>query len=88
MMVRCEECGARFDDALRLTYCPHDKLMDDKSMKQKIAAIALSDGGPVRFAHQKNTGPDYRILSISWDGMITLDALHGEFAPHLFVKSR
>lgn len=87
MMVRCDECGVDFDDARNLTYCPHAALMSDSDMAQKDLAIALiADGKPVRFAHQAETGPDYRIISIGWNGMVSLHGQPGEFAPHLFVK--
>lgn len=25
MVVKCEVCGARYDDTYRLTYCPHER---------------------------------------------------------------
>lgn len=29
---------------------------------------------------------DTRITSISYDGMVTIEGLPGEFAPHLFIE--
>jgi hypothetical protein len=52
-------------------------------MERKDAAIRLL-GRTVRFAHQPE-GPDRRIDSIGWSGMVTVAGMAGEFAPHLFV---
>jgi hypothetical protein len=43
-------------------------------------------GDSVRFAHQLASGPTYRITGFAPDGMVTLDGLPGEYAPHLFVE--
>lgn len=80
----CDDCGMRYDDARRLTYCPHDPLMSDADLAQKDMAISLT-GKTIRFNHQHDTGPDFRVQSVGWNGMVTLDAFPGEFAPHLFV---
>lgn len=83
MFIRCNACGTDYDDADRLTYCPHDLIMPAKDLEQKKAALALA-GHPVCFAHQPQ-GPSHRIQSIGWNGMVTLADMTGEFAPHLFV---
>ncbi len=84
MMVKCQECDKRYDDARRLTYCPHEPLMSDDDLAQKDAGMALI-GKTIRFNHQRDTGPDMRVQSVGWNGMVTLVDMVGEFAPHLFV---
>lgn len=84
MERRCEDCGRAYDDARRLTYCPHDPLMSDADLAQKDLGLSLIDR-KVRFNHQSETGPDVRVTSVLWNGMVTIDALPGEFAPHLFT---
>jgi hypothetical protein len=84
MMTTCTDCGLTYDDARRMTFCPHEPLMSDEDLAQKDAAIALL-GRRIRFNHQRETGPDMRVRSVGWNGMVTVDALPGEFAPHLFV---
>ncbi len=44
-------------------------------------------GKPVRFQHQWKTGPDHRVQSVGFTGMVTLVDMEGEFAPHLFVTT-
>jgi hypothetical protein len=83
MVVTCSKCNLRYDDARRLTYCPHSKLMSDDDMKQKIAGLALI-GKFVCFRHMLD-GPAYRVQSVGWNGMVSLEGMTGEFAPHLFV---
>lgn len=58
--------------------------MPQASLNQKTQAFALL-GKPVRFVHQQQGGEVYRILSVNWEGMVTLNSLPGEFAPSLFV---
>ncbi len=81
----CRDCGRTYDDALAETTCPHDRFISDSAAARKDAACALV-GKTVRFAHQPD-GPDRRVTSISFDGMVTLDSpeVAGLFAPHLFV---
>lgn len=86
MNVTCWECGLAYDDADRLTFCPHELIMPADDLARKKAAIALMDGGStVRFNHQRDSGPDFHILGIDFIGMVTLRELPGYFAPHLFV---
>ncbi len=87
MIVPCEECGLHYDDARRLTYCPHEPLMPDDDLARKDAGMALF-GKTVRFNHQRDSGPDMRVQSVGWNGMVTIDAFPGEFAPHLFIIVR
>ena len=85
MEIRCEHCGKIYDDSERLTYCPHDDIMPPADMAQKKAALDLI-GKRVCFAHQPE-GQSHGIQAVGWNGMVTLDDLPGEFAPHLFVVS-
>lgn len=83
MRVTCGLCSKPFDDAERSTICPHRSIMPKEDLKRKMAAIDLL-GQQVRFAHQPD-GPWRRIQSMSWNGMLTVEGMEGEFAPHLFV---
>lgn len=94
MIRTCDDCQAVYDDALRLTYCPHDKLMSDSDMDRKIIAIGLlnqSSGKRVKFVDGFEFHPDfpvqpdgYLIQSMNWCGMISLEGIDGEFPPKLF----
>lgn len=57
--------------------------MAREDLDRKIAALKLL-GKTVRFNHQQETGPDRRIGFVSWNGMVGVDGMAGEFAPHLF----
>lgn len=83
MFVRCHDCGSDYDDAERWTFCPHEVLMSAEDFQQKDKGIDLL-GKFVRFNHQPD-GPIYSVQSCGWNGMITLDGLPGDFAPHLFT---
>lgn len=85
MRVNCETCRLSYDDADRSTCCPHDLIMPFSDLQQKKAALALCERD-LCFAHMPN-GPTHRIQSVSWNGMVTLHDMVGEFAPHLFVIS-
>lgn len=86
MIVQCCDCQKFFDDARRNTICPHDKFLTDDLIAQKDLAIWLI-GKEVCFNHMP-AGPRYRIQSVSWNGMVTLAGMTGEFAPHLFVVAQ
>lgn len=86
MITTCKKCGLRYDDARKLTGCPHEPIMSDEDLAQKDAGIALAlIRGPVRFRHQIDTGPDFHVQAVGWNGMVTLSELPGEFAPYLFA---
>lgn len=59
--------------------------MPQPLLNQKAHALTLL-GNPVRFAHQRLDGEIFYVRSVSWEGMVTLDSLPGEFAPFLFVS--
>jgi hypothetical protein len=83
MERRCEWCGAIYDDADSLTFCPHAPIMAAEDLARKDAGLALL-GRRVRFAHQPD-GPAHEIVAVGWNGMVALRDLTGEFAPHLFI---
>jgi hypothetical protein len=85
MMRRCDDCGLDYDDADRLTYCPHEPIMGADDLMQKKAGLALI-GRDICFAHQPD-GPSHRVQSVGWNGMVTLNDMVGEFAPHLFIPA-
>lgn len=84
MRIRCDSCGASFNDADRTTLCPHGWLMPAEDMARKQEALDLLEH-TIRFAHQPD-GPDHRVQSVGATGMVTLRGMAGEFSPHLFVK--
>lgn len=85
MQRKCEDCGARYDDATCTTICPHGQFISDENARQKDLAFSLV-GKPLRFAHQGPDDPWLFIQTINQDGMVTLrEGYEGEFAPHLFV---
>jgi hypothetical protein len=85
MMVHCEKCALAYDDADRMTFCPHDLIMPAADLAQKKAGLALLERD-ICFAHMP-AGPVHRVQSVSWNGMVTLRDMAGEFAPHLFVQA-
>jgi hypothetical protein len=84
MMRVCADCGQRYDDGRRLTCCPHSPLMSDEDLAQKDLAMGLI-GKTIRFNHLTEAGPDCRVTSIGWNGMVTIEGWAGEFAPHVFT---
>lgn len=84
MNVQCQKCHKKYDDAERWTICPHKLLMPMEHLKQKDLAISLL-GKPVRFVHMPEENETYCVQSVTWQGMVTIDKLSGEFAPELFV---
>lgn len=44
-------------------------------------------GDLVRFNHEREGGPVYRVASVMRNGMVELHDLGGYFAPHLFVAA-
>jgi hypothetical protein len=83
MMQTCLQCGDNYDDARCSTICPHESFLSEETLARKDAAIGLL-GKTIRFAHQPE-GPNWSVMSVSWDGMVMLADLAGEFAPHLFT---
>lgn len=83
MITVCEDCKMRYDDARSFTNCPHVAFLSVTEGKRKDAAISLL-GRQVRFNHQAEDDAVYLVNSVGRYGMVTLDKLSGEFAPHLF----
>lgn len=84
MLVKCEKCGKQFDDARRSTLCAHDPFLSEAELAQKDLAMTLL-GQNICFNHHAPHGAKYRVQSVTFEGMVTIDGLPGEFAPHLFV---
>jgi hypothetical protein len=84
MRRHCNYCSAPFDDAESSTICPHPLIMPREDLDRKIAALKIL-GKYVRFAHQAAEGPNRRVESVNFIGMVTIQGMTGEFAPHLFV---
>lgn len=84
MRVTCPKCALTYDDAEASTICDHAPIFADPAdLERKIAGIALL-GKTIRFNHQLD-GPDHRVRTLLWNGMVELHDMVGEFAPHLFV---
>ena len=83
MIKTCISRHRIFDDAEQYTYCPHKRFLSAEEQKQKDAAIALL-GEEICFAHQPD-GPFFMVRSVGHRGMVEIDGMAGEFAPHLFV---
>jgi hypothetical protein len=84
MTASCFLCGQDYDDARCSTLCPHREFLTAEEAKQKDLAVGLLRKR-IRFAHLPPGAQDTRVTSISHDGMVTIEGLPGEFAPHLFV---
>lgn len=82
MVRRCEICETTYDDAV--TYCPHDRFLSAEDLAQKDAGLALL-GKVVRFAHEPENAIARRVQCVCWNGMVEIEGMTGEFAPHLFV---
>jgi hypothetical protein len=84
MTTTCPQCKTVYDDAKCWTYCPHDRFISDEDAARKDAAFKIL-GKHVYFAGTPEK--TYVVTSISGTGMVTLDTLSGEFAPHLFAEA-
>jgi len=85
MTVTCRQCGKSYDDTRHWTLCPHNEFITVEDAKQKDLAFKLL-GKRVRFLGAAPDAPlaEGLVTSINGVGMVTLDVLPGEFAPHLF----
>lgn len=84
MERNCSGCGQRYDDARCLTYCPHNPFMAPDDLERKDLGLNLL-GKKVRFAHH-DQGPYRRVVSVGWNGMVSLEGMTGEFGPHIFIE--
>lgn len=82
----CSDCLKSYDDAVRSTICPHDPFISTEDMKRKDLGLSLL-GQLVRFRHWELNHPPLRVVSVGWDGMITLSGMGGEFTPELFIPA-
>lgn len=91
VMTECGLCATKYDDAERSTICPHLLIMPREDLDRKIAALALAEhGGWVRWAHLGTHGEDalMRVESISWNGMLTLAGVPGQYDPRQLVAAK
>ena len=86
MNVQCDKCHKRYDDAKKWTICPHEQFLSDTQFARKDLAISLI-GKDLYFAHRQE-GEMFHISTVTWEGMVTLDNLPGEFTPGLFVVAK
>ena len=84
MQTTCLICQSADDDADCYTLCPHEPLMSLAQREQKKLAISLLHKN-IRFRNAEPQNPTYRIVSINYEGMVTLHGMAGQFAPNLFV---
>jgi hypothetical protein len=83
MKRQCHKCRARYDDAEQWTICPHDRLKSPEMQAQWEVGYKLL-GHRIRFAHMPE-GSGYDCIGLTFEGMVSIAGLPGEFAPHLFV---
>lgn len=79
----CEKCSKQYDDADCTTICPHELLMPPADLARKKEGMLLI-GRMVRFNHNLN-GERYLVNTLHWNGMVELEDMSGELAPHLFT---
>jgi hypothetical protein len=88
MIVTCGQCSVDYDDAVRLTICPHNRFMRAEDLQQKIAGLALL-GRRVRFRSGAFAREDVRrVWAVGWEGLVSLEGLAGEYAPSLLEVVR
>ncbi len=78
----CDKCRTDYDDERQSMICDHGAFLSADEWVQKRLAVKLL-GKNVRFLNRQFDGPR-RVTSVSRTGMITLEDMSGEFAPHLF----
>ena len=90
MQVTCGDCGARYDDAVCWTICPHEQFISDEVAAQKDLAYSLL-GKSVIFAHEVSDAArnnPFRVIAMRssvTSTMVELEGMVGQFAPHLFT---
>jgi hypothetical protein len=73
-----------YDDADNTTICPHEPLRSPEIKEQWLLGKSLL-GKTIRFRHMP-PGSGHRCTSLYFDGMVAIEGLPGEFAPHLFIE--
>lgn len=84
MKVTCIKCRKTFDDATFSTVCPHVAIMPAEDLERKKLALSLVEK-PLRFHHMPEDSKPLYIQSVSFNGMVEIRGMAGEFAPHLFA---
>ena len=79
----CDDCKGEFDDADANTICPHPELRTPEMKAQWEAGLALL-GNKVRFHHWA-PGSGKICTTLYFDGMVELQDMAGQFAPHLLT---
>lgn len=85
MKTECSRCTRVFDEDRCSAICPHEKFLTAEEVYRKHIALSLR-GKRLRFIHMPPGQMDTRVISVSYDGMVTIEGLLGLFAPHLFVE--
>ena len=83
MRRTCTDCHAIYDDADASTICPHTPLRTPDMKAQWELGYSLL-GKTIRFRHMP-AGSGHRCFACNFEGMVELEGMVGEFAPHLFV---
>lgn len=78
MNRQCPECYKIYDDALCLTYCPHERFISDDAARRKDLAFSLV-GKRITL---KGYFDESRIQSIDGDGYVNLIGVLGSFDPY------
>lgn len=84
MKRNCDKCSMDYDDARRSTICPHKMLMPLEDLERKEMAISLLEK-PLRFHHMPEDSDPLFIQGVTYNGMVEIRGMVGEFAPHLFA---
>jgi hypothetical protein len=84
----CDQCRVRYDDAAQFTICPHQRFLSSEMQTQKDLAMTLLGKDLFWASDEQQHGEPMHVQAISFDGMVTVTAYTGEFAPHLFRVRR
>lgn len=87
MQTTCEACGRTYDDSRWWTYCPHAQFLSNAAAIRKDDATRLL-GGPVFWNTDTEQATPLQIVSVAFDGMVTIRGYSGLFAPSLFQPEK
>ena len=86
MQVTCKTCDARYDDALCMTYCPHERFISDEAAARKDLGYGLLGKlvTLVPWTGNADAAPrTRRVMSMTREGYVTLEGLPGRVAPEI-----